>query len=65
MPFSEKSKEAKKNSNLFKKIMDHRIHNIQKRKDKNIYRNYKTNIEKSPLTIKVDARKFLSNYKNK
>ena len=62
----DKKKINNKNAYMFKKIMNHRIQNMQKRKDKRINRNYKiTNDNNLPLTIRVDTSKFLSNFKGK
>ena len=62
----EKKKMNNKNAYMFKKIMNHRIQNMQKRKDRRINRNYKISNENNlPLTIRVDTSKFLSNFKGK
>ena len=62
----DKKKMNNKNAYMFKKIMNHRIQNIQKKKDRRINRNYKISTENNlPLTIRVDTSKFLSNFKGK
>jgi hypothetical protein len=62
----DKKKMNNKKANIYKKIMNHRIQNMQKRKDKRINRNYKISTENNlPLTIRVDTSKFLSNFKGK